>query len=431
MAVTGNPSKVSTDKQGTELQTTSPVRQMPVSVSAPRRRIGKWILSHLSRESTSGRFIPEMDGLRFVSVATIILVHLNGYLSVKSPAYYTFPETSWVNHVVPVGYRAVEMFFMISGFILGLPFAAHRIKGAPAVKLSKYYLRRLTRLEPPYIVAVLLLFVGAVYIQGKPASDLYTHLGASFVYLHNAIYGYFSPVIGVGWTLEIEVQFYLLVPWLTPLFAIRNRFARRSVFVGLIITILALQSLFLHNSPRASLSILAYLQFFLLGLLLADIFLTDWAESPGKNLYWDVVALVGWPIVPLLARSEALTHWLFPGVLLTLYCATFRGRFVNRIFVYPWITAIGGMCYSIYLLHFEGISAVARFTKKITEGAPYWLHLWIQFALVGTIVVLLCSPYFVFLEKPCMRRDWPHRLRNYLHRTIFSQPQVVETKSAD
>lgn len=409
-----------------------PVCETPAPPSRARRGIGNWVLSHLSRETSSGRFIPEMDGLRFVSVATIIFVHLNGYLSVKSPAYYSFPETSWVNQVVPVGYRAVEMFFMISGFILGLPFAAHYIKDAPAVKLDKYYLRRLTRLEPPYMAAVLLLFLGAIYVQGQSARDLYPHLGASFVYLHNAIYGYFSPVIGVGWTLEIEVQFYLLVPWLTPLFAIRNRFARRSVFLALIITILALQSLFLHHdSPRASLSILAYIQFFLLGLLLADIFLTDWRESPQKNLYWDIVALAGWPIVPFLARSPALTHWLFPGLLLSLYCSTFRGRLVNRIFVYPWITAIGGMCYSIYLLHFEGISIVARFTKRLSEGAPYWIHLWFQFALVGVIVVLLCSPYFVFLEKPCMRRDWPQRLRSYLRSVISPRPQVVETETAD
>ena len=46
------------------------------------------------------------------------------------------------------------------------PFAAHYIKGARSVNLRKYYLRRLTRLEPPYIVALFLLFILAVGVAG-------------------------------------------------------------------------------------------------------------------------------------------------------------------------------------------------------------------------------------------------------------------------
>ena len=67
-----------------------------------------------------------------------------------------------------VGFRGVELFFVISGFILGLPFAAHYLKGAAPVSLRKYYLRRLTRLEPPYIVALLVLFILAAGIEGAP-----------------------------------------------------------------------------------------------------------------------------------------------------------------------------------------------------------------------------------------------------------------------
>jgi peptidoglycan/LPS O-acetylase OafA/YrhL len=80
----------------------------------------------------------------------------------------------------------------------------------------------------------------------------------------------------VAWSLEIEVQFYLLVPVLTLLFAIRDRLLRRSILCGSILVTLALQALFLHGNPRANLSIAAYLQFFLLGFLLADFFLIEW-----------------------------------------------------------------------------------------------------------------------------------------------------------
>src|SRR5262249_23034422 len=152
------------------------------------------------------------------------------YLAVKS----AFAGTSqlgadWLAKVALVGFRGVELFFVISGFILGLPFAAHYINGTPRVDLRKYYLRRLTRLEPPYFAALILLFVLAVFIQGVPAAALRPHLWASMLYLHDLIYGTFSPVMGVAWSLEIEVQFYVLVPVLTLLFAIRGALRRGAI----------------------------------------------------------------------------------------------------------------------------------------------------------------------------------------------------------
>jgi peptidoglycan/LPS O-acetylase OafA/YrhL len=391
-----------------------------------RRRtvVSSWVIAHLSRETSSGRFIPEMDGLRFIAIGMVILFHLNGYLTAKatSPQYSLIAQFDWLARLAFVGFRGVELFFVISGFILGLPFAARHIKGAPPVNLSKYYLRRLTRLEPPYIVTVFALFALALRVQGKSAGALYPHLGASLFYLHSLIYGAQSPVIGVAWSLEIEVQFYLLVPLLTFLFAIRNRSLRRLSMVALTLAILSAQAVFIGDSPRLSLSIFAYLQFFLMGFLLADVFLADWKSSPRRTLYWDAIALVGWPLLFIVLRSETLTHWLFPCFAFILYCGAFRGLLANRFFSNPWITVIGGMCYSIYLIHYEVISAVGRFTRRISEGAPYWLHLLIQFVLVGCSIVIVCGLYFVMLEKPCMRSDWPSRLLNVCRRLLRTRP---------
>jgi len=216
-------------------------------------------------------------------------------------------------------------------------------------------------------------------------------------------------VIGVAWSLEIEVQFYIIVPILTLLFAVKNKLTRRFILLAVIIAILSMQILFLHGNPRVSLSILAYLQFFLIGFLLADIFVVDWRENPSRNFYWDLVGLAAWPLLFLILHDPRLNHWLFPGMVFILYVAAFRGWILNRIFVNRWITAIGGMCYSIYLIHYEVISAAGRFTRKISEGLPYWLHLGIQTSLVGITILLICGLYFVLLEKPCMRRDWPQR----------------------
>jgi len=393
-----------------------------------RNSVADTLLGHISRETSSGRFIPEMDGLRFIAIGMVILFHLNGYLTAKSPFYRAAPPTSdWLAQAALVGSRGVELFFVISGFILGLPFAAHCLKGAAPVNLRKYYLRRLTRLEPPYIVALLVLFILAAAIEGAPAASFYPHLAASLFYLHSLIYGAFSPAMGVAWSLEIEVQFYLLVPLLTLLFTIKGRTLRRSAMVVLMIAALTGQTLFLHHNPRVSLSILAYMQFFLVGFLLADVFLTDWGEVPRRSLAWDFVALAGWPLLFVLLHSPVLANWLFPAWVFLLYWAAFRGRLVNRFFSNRWVVAIGGMCYSIYLLHYEVISAVGRLTRRVGETAPYWIYLSVQLVLVGAAIVVICGAYFVAIEKPCMRRDWPQRLWDYGQRIIVAKFRLATT----
>lgn len=370
-----------------------------------------WLLRRISRETSSGRFIPEMDGLRFMAIAMVVLFHLNGYLMAKTSFYeHRLDGPDWLCRSAMVGFHGVELFFVISGFILALPFATHHLAEAPAVNLRKYYLRRLTRLEPPYFVTIfLLMFLSAVMHQGSQPA-IYSHLAASLAYVHNLIYGAPSTVIGVAWSLEIEVQFYLLVPVLTLVFAIRSPVWRRSLLAGAVLVTVATQSVFLRHHPSFALSILGYLQFFLIGFLLADVFL---AHSPRRNLYWDLIAFAGWPLLLFLLQSRLLTLWLLPWVLFVLYCAAFRGRCVNHIFRNPWLTAVGGMCYSIYLIHYEVISAVGRFTKQLGRGLPGPVYLFAQFAMVGTSVVLVCTIYFLLLEKPCMKRDWPQRLWEY------------------
>lgn len=381
------------------------------------------LLARLRRGTTSGRFIPEVDGLRFVAIASVALFHLHGYLVGKSevgelPLPLPGPGHP-ISAVLLHGHIGVNLFFALSGFILALPFAMHWRRGGRPVRLRTYYLRRLQRIEPPYVVSLALVFVLLVVLTGRSASELLPHLLASAAYVHNLVYSTGSAVNYVAWSLEVEVQFYILAPLMAGVFRIASPVVRRGLLVGLALAFLAVQAVWAGRAGGwLELSLLGQGQFFVVGFLLADFYVEGWEAPPrGRGaLAWDALSLAGWPLlVPLMARP-ALAHWVLPFAVLALYTAAFRGRWTRRAFSLPWLTAIGGMCYSIYLLHFQVISGVGRFTGRLRLGDSFALNFAVQAVLLMTAVLVVCGVFYLLVERPCMDREWPARLRGRLRR---------------
>jgi peptidoglycan/LPS O-acetylase OafA/YrhL len=372
------------------------------------RRWPDW-LKHLRRRTTSGRFIGEVDGLRFVAIALVVLFHVHDYLTTK----FRIPlgnavNEDWLDRFAATGHYGVHLFFIISGFVLALPFAAHRLGGRPPVKLRAYFIRRLTRLEPPYIIAMLGL-AAAIVATGAARTPVLPHLLASLAYVHNIVYGVPSTINVVAWSLEIEVQFYIIAPVLAIVFTIGDRWVRRGVIVAAAAATLAVQA-WLAPAAWVPLSVVGFLQFFLCGFLIADLYVTDWKGKPSRSYSWDLITLVGWPLLVMLWLQDAPNPAFFIVLAFMLYCAAFRGTVTSRVLSTPVIATIGGMCYSIYLLHFALISIIGRHTLPVGAANPQWEHLLIQCAIIVPPVLLICGIYFALIERPCMERDWPQRL---------------------
>jgi len=385
------------------------------------------------RVTTSGNFIAEIDGLRFIAIGTVILFHLVVGLSIHAPDTFAKPSsTNIVSLIALQGFHGVELFFIISGFILAYPFASHFLKGKNKVNLRSYFLRRLTRLEPPYMICMIIFFVLLVLFKNRNIHDLFPHFVASMFYLHNAVYAAESLVNNVAWSLEIEIQFYLLVPFLSWIFAIRRTSYRRAVIIGLCFLSIILGFVLITPGDRLSLTIVRFLHFFLLGFLLADLYIIDWKESPRKQWRWDMVSFIGWPIlvlvwnisafwptVPPVSSDSYLSQILFPLCAFFLYCAVFLGPFTNRIITNPWITTIGGMCYTIYLLHNPIMGLIMSYSKYLAPSGSYEVNIILQLFIVVPLMLIPCGLYFLAIEKPCMRKDWPQRLwartRTYIH----------------
>lgn len=173
-------------------------------------------------------FIAPIEGLRGVAVLWVLAFH---YVVVRSAG---FPQDPWIalagstqasNVMIHHGYLGVDLFFLITGFLLTLPWFRHAAAGRPAPSAREFYLRRAWRILPAYYVQLLFLFLiclpllrDLTYWKTELAYYL-VNFGAHVTMLH-----YTTPVTsasialnGALWTLALEAQYYLLLPLLAPL----------------------------------------------------------------------------------------------------------------------------------------------------------------------------------------------------------------------
>lgn len=378
------------------------------------------IAGRLRRITSDGSWIPELDGLRFVAILSVVLYHIYAQLLVKSGhAVVQQSRYAWLGTAVGNGDRGVRLFFVISGFVLGLGFARQHFQMGKRVSLQKYFLRRVTRLEPPYVFNLVFCALVAFVYYRQSAGYMLPHLLASIFYLHNIAYHTPSLINGVTWSLEVEIQFYILAPLISLLFRIRPSRWRRAVFLILIALIGWVQLLVHTAATVAGLTIFFYLQYFLAGMLLTDLYLTI---RPRARIHWawDLVSATGWPFVFLVSRELVLFHAVLPFLIMLLYIAAFQGELGRRFFSNLWIATVGGMCYSIYLWHFFVIGVFFRVTRHFVVFHDFLVNYLIQIVALGIPIALVSALAFVLIEKPCMDPEWPRKL-GLTRRTVPSQ----------
>lgn len=358
----------------------------------------------LTRITSTGNFIPEIDGLRFIAILSVVSFHIYEYANTKLGT----SSFGLLGDMLHNGQRGVPLFFVISGFILGRPFAEHYLRGREAPKPKDYFVRRLTRLEPPYLIALLAVFFGLSFFVGHREV---LHLLASMGYAHNLFYGSPNPFYSLTWSLEVEVQFYCLIPLIAGIYKC-SRSLRRSVllmamFAG-VINLLPIPS-------RIPLSILGWGQCFAAGLLLADLYVDRWNAK--QHWGFDLLSVVLWPTVFIL--SDGLSWLLLPSISLCLYVAAFRSFLFRRLFTFGPIVIIGGMCYSIYLVHYAPISLIGHYLRT-----PIIFTL-VSIAVIGAVSLA----FFLLIERPCMKKNWPALLMQRRRAATESVPQSTSEAS--
>ncbi len=153
---------------------------------------------------------PVIDGVRAIAVLWVVVLHVFFFHLWIFPAQANFMFTNPVTGWLVNGLLGVDLFFVISGFLIGsILFGEYREFGG--IVFSRFYVRRFLRLIPVYTAVMLL---GLYFLHEVPGMPKWLNAENSWT---NILYvNDFLPVakqyLGWCWSLAIEEQFYLLLP---------------------------------------------------------------------------------------------------------------------------------------------------------------------------------------------------------------------------
>ncbi|HEX8457790.1 MAG TPA: acyltransferase [Pyrinomonadaceae bacterium] len=161
-----------------------------------------------------------LDAMRGVAAVVVVVYHALGVAPQTAYAGWQWwlpTVTAWVVHF---GYAGIFLFFVISGFCIHLHWARARAAGVehPSIDFYTFWKRRVRRLYPPYLAA-LVLYLGYNAYQTAPDLNGFYLWDAALhlLMLHNVDMRTTYSINGAFWTLAIEEQLYLayfLLLWL-------------------------------------------------------------------------------------------------------------------------------------------------------------------------------------------------------------------------
>lgn len=336
------------------------------------------------REQKHGYYAPYIDGLRAVAVLSVMAYHLN-------PAW------------LPGGFTGVDVFFVISGFVVST--SVHKL---PPMRMGAFmlifYSRRVTRIVPALTVclvataAVSALFIPNAYLSDtNQRTGVLAFFGLSNVLLAHRGRDYFSPHAEYNpfthtWSLGVEEQFYLVFPLLFFAWILGRRRLSTGLFWGGLAASLVC-ALWLAKVNQLSAFYLIWSRFWELA---AGVLLFQWMANRGHSFDTDsppstaanrwaavslAVLLAGlWTANPAAAPLPAAILPVLGTLGLLGFVHGRQGGAVQRMLSLPAIRFIGRISYSLYLWHWP-VVVLARWTTGLESPAVQLLAVAMAFAL--------------------------------------------------
>lgn len=302
--------------------------------------------------------IPQLTFLRFLAAIGVVLFHFGQGTAPFSQA--------WLLPSVQQAGLGVGFFFTLSGFLLTWVYASQ-----DRIDLSRYARARFARIYPLYLLTFLLALAAEMLVQGKQPRGLSIILQA--LGLHAWVPGYSLSLNFPGWSVSVELFFYLVFPLL--LYALRRKPV--AVLVAVAVAVSAI-----------GLVIFIYIAQWTAGIIpnpSSDFTL----RFPPWHLHSFIVGMVG----GLLYRAGKLripTTWL-PGVLFVV----FSGLMLSLAYFPNWVIAHAGngLLAPLYLAMIVSLTQDKGWIAKVFAWAP------LQFAgEMSYAVYLMQAPVYIAMK---------------------------------
>ena len=319
----------------------------------------------------------QLDALRGLAAMAVVLFHFSTRFS------ELYPQAAPQVWSVPLGYVGVNLFFIISGFVI---FMTVERTARPA----DFVVSRISRLYPAYWVAIILTFciTHALSLPGKTVS-LTTALANGLMF-----HGFFrvAHVDGVYWTLEVELLFYALI---LALF-VTGRLAKvHWVLLGLLALRLAYHFAAVGWGQDWSWTVFRLLNLRNIAWFALGICCYQWVQPLSERKHAALAAYTaGAALLSLALTESALAGLLGLGFGLIVLAAA-RGQ-LRWLEARPFVW-LGAISYPLYLLH-ENIGWAVMLKLQELSWTAGWAC-----AAALTLVLALSDAVSRWVERPAMR----------------------------
>jgi peptidoglycan/LPS O-acetylase OafA/YrhL len=409
---------------------------------------------HDSQRST----IAALDGVRACAILMVIVFHVN-WIDGNYQKLWDWRSNPLASSLAIAGGTGVTLFFVLSGFLLFLPYAKALLFAGRWPQARTFYLRRALRIMPGYYLSLLLLILlsAPAYLQAAnlPATGLF------LTFFMDSSPQTFRALNGPYWTLATEWQFYLLLPLLALaiLLLVRRvpleRRLRAVTFclLGLMVCGLCIRWLgaYLQDHPRATfllprpaLNVLFFFAYgqtgkysedFAVGMLAALLYTcaqrqASFAQQLRRASLWlwgaGILILVfcaiwhfqangptpAWPLLdPLLPYYRWLSEWLLAlGYALCILAILYGPSHLWSPFAWQPVRWIGLISYGLYIWHLPLLGLFqSRILPLLGLGHPraYSMQFYLAYALywlwVPAVLFPFCTLVYICVEKPGIR----------------------------
>lgn len=423
-------------------------------------RIQRWLDVQFDGKKQKSTIAP-LDGVRAIACLSVITFHISLVTTNDLPLWNPAKMPPLVSAIAFTGDTGVTLFFLLSGFLLFLPYAkALLFENTPWPSARIFYVRRALRILPAYYVSLFLMIL--LFHPEFLQRDHLPALGYFLTLFMDSSPLSYKKINGPFWTLAVEWQFYLLLPLLAlgTGWIVRHgtRIRRMITLVFCLVAVMAwgifsrYAGLYLTQHPSETFhlprSVLDFILFFTYGPTINGLhgkFLEDFAVgmlisacymllrslAPERGVHtvlrrlspfalligilW-LVTMAAWKynqshlhtwtfFDPLVGSYDYIGEFCFAlGYGLCMAAILFGPMSIQRLFAWKPLRWIGLVSFGLYMWH---LLLLQFFTSHVM--LPY-VHEWKHSIMYGMywgwvfLFIIPCSfLIFVLIEKPWMQ----------------------------